>query len=262
MVPAPLRRAAADQQAAVRSFFDAEAPEYVRSRARQHSFAVQRDLVLGLLPDRCARVLDVGCGPAVMAEPLLERGSEVWGVDTSERMIRLGEERLAAHPARERVRLRVGTLEGLDFADGAFDAAIAMGVLEYVADRVRALAGLRRVLRPGGVLVLTVPSGISAYHLARGAWVKSLATLRRAVGRAPASDGFSVRRCVPWLLDRDLARAGLVKLEARFCNFIFFPLQELAPAASLAVNQRLGGLADHPLGACLGTQYVVQAMKR
>lgn len=263
MLPAPLRRAAAEQHDAVRSFFDAEAAEYARGRARQHSFAVQRELVLELLPDRPGRVLDAGCGPAVMAEPLLERGAEVWAVDASEEMIRLGGERLAAHPARRRVHLRTGTLEGLEFADGSFDAAIAMGVLEYVPDRLRALAELRRVLRPGGVLVLTIPSGISAYHLARNAWTGSLAALRRAA-RRPSRDPYpvAVRRCVPWLLDREIARAGLVKLESRFCNFIVFPLHELAPGASLALNEKLATLADHPLGAWLGTQYVVQAMKR
>ncbi len=265
MVPASHRRGfvGAEQLAAVRSFFDAEAAGYARGRAQQYSFAVQRDLVLELLPDRPGRVLDAGCGPAVMAEPLLARGAEIWGVDASEEMIRLGQEQLAAHPSRPRVHLRTGTLEALEFADGAFDSAIAMGVLEYVEDRPRALAELRRVLRPGGVLVLTVPSGVSAYHLVRGAWMRSLSALRRAARRPqPVSERLAVRRCVPWLLDRELARSGLVKLDARFCNFILFPLHELTPAASLALNERLAGLVDHPLGAWLGAQYVVQAMKR
>lgn len=259
----PIPRRARDQASAVRSFFDAEAPEYVNGRAQQHSFAVQRDLVLGMLPDRCARVLDAGCGPALMAEPLLERGAEVWGIDAAEKMIRLGEQRLQDHPQRARVHLRVGPLERLEFASEAFDAVIAMGVLEYVPDRVRALAEIRRVLRPGGIFVLTIPSSVCAYHLARGAWTAARRTLRRLARRPrSASEDFATYRCVPRALDRELEAAGLRKLEARFCNFIFFPLHELHPGASLALNRRLSGLQAHPLGAWLGTQYVVQAMRR
>src|SRR6185369_15951034 len=119
---------------------------YVRSRERQHSFLAQRELVLSLLPPG-GRVLDVGCGPAVMADELLRRGSEVWGVDVAAQMIALGEERLRGHPDAARCRLRVGSLERLPYPDGAFDALIAMGVLEYVIDRPHALAEVHRVLR-------------------------------------------------------------------------------------------------------------------
>src|SRR3954469_3849663 len=97
-----------DQTAEIRSYFDAAAPEYVRSRERQYSFLAQRRLVLDLLPERCGRVLDVGCGPAVMAEALLERAGEVWGIDTAEKMVALGHARMARHPERSRLHLSVG----------------------------------------------------------------------------------------------------------------------------------------------------------
>src|SRR4051812_49214562 len=107
---APALRPVADPVAAVRSFFDAEALDYAHNRERQYSFVSQRDLVLQLLPEGVGRVLDLGCGPAVMAEPLLERGAEVWGVDAAEQMIELGRARMAMHRRRERLHLRVGTL--------------------------------------------------------------------------------------------------------------------------------------------------------
>jgi len=252
-----------DQVAAIRSFFDAEAEAYVLGRERQHSFVQQRDLVLELLPDPCARVLDAGCGPAVMAPALLERGAEVWGVDASGQMIELGVRRMQGHPLAARVHLRTGNLERLPYAESAFDGAVAMGVLEYMPDRLAALAEMRRVLRPGGALVLTIPSCISAYHLARNAWVGARALARSALGRTVAvSERFATRRCIPWVLDRQLAQAGFRKAEGRFCNFIFFPLHELHPGASLALNRRLSSLADTPLAPWLGTQYVVKAIAR
>src|SRR4051812_36103442 len=163
-------QAMADQTAEIRSYFDDAAPEYVSGRERQYSFLAQRALVLDMLPAHCERILDAGCGPAVMANDLLERADEVWGVDAAEQMIALGVARMHDHPRRAHLHLSVGGVEALQFGPGAFDAVIAMGVLEYVLDAERVLAQMHRVLRPGGVLVLTVPSCVSAYHLALGAW--------------------------------------------------------------------------------------------
>ncbi|MBV8033179.1 MAG: class I SAM-dependent methyltransferase [Betaproteobacteria bacterium] len=258
-----MTNASGEQGAAIRSYFDASAAEYVAERERQHSFIAQRDLVLSILPERCARVLDLGCGPAMMAGPLLERSREVWGVDASERMIALGEARMGSHPERGRLHLRVGTAERLPFPEASFDAVVAMGVLEYVWDRASSLAEIRRVLRPGGVVAITVPSAVSAYHLARRAWVAAREAAKRALGRSPSdSQRFLTRRCVPWRLDRELAAAGLARLEGRFCNFILFPLHELLPAASAELNRRLSELGDTPFSSFLGTQYVVSALRR
>jgi hypothetical protein len=66
---------------------------------------------------------------------------------------------------------------------------------------------------------------------------------------------------VPRRLDAELEAAGLRKLEGRYCNFIFYPLHELHPGASMALNRWLARLADQPLGALLGAQYVVKVLK-
>src|SRR3954463_3321016 len=120
----------ADQSAEIRSYFDAVAPDYVRDRERQYSFIAQRDLVLDLLPAGCRRVLDIGCGPAVMAEELLKRCNQVCGIDASAQMIALGNARLQGHPERDRIELRAGGVESLPYASESFDAIVAMGVLE------------------------------------------------------------------------------------------------------------------------------------
>ena len=245
----------------IRRFFDAEALEYAQARERQASFVAQRELVLGMLPERPERLLDVGCGPALMADPLLRRGAQVWGIDAADEMIRLGRARMRHHPLAARLFLRLGSVERLPFGDASFDAAVAMGVLEYLEDRAAGLAEIARVLRPNGVLVATVPSCVSPYHLARGAWTGARRLARR-LARRPDSGAFPTRRCVPWRLDAELERAGLRKTEGRFCNFIFFPLHELAPRASAALNRRLAWLGASPALAWLGTQYVVRALKR
>ena len=243
----------------VRAQFDAEAEEYVREREAQYSFCCQKRLVLEMLGDACStagRALDIGCGPAVMEETLAARGFEVHGLDLSARMIEQGKARIEARGLKG-CTLEVGDVTRLGAADGFYDAVLAMGVLEYLPDYGTALREIHRVLRPGGVAVLTVPNRLSPYHVARRAYTALRAYAGRPYGGAPA-----VNSCVPWRLDRLLAALGFRKLASRGCNFIFFPLHEKLPRASVALNRALWPLARTPLGTLMGAQYVVSARKR
>src|SRR5204862_388781 len=80
---------------------------------REFSFATQRRLALEMLPARLARVLDLGCGPALLAETLLERAEEFWGIDISPQMIAHGRARMQNHALRGRCHLSVGDSEAL-----------------------------------------------------------------------------------------------------------------------------------------------------
>jgi ubiquinone/menaquinone biosynthesis C-methylase UbiE len=200
---------------AVRSYFDSLADEYARGRETQSSFRAQRAAVLGLLASARGRILDVGCGPALLAPHLLELGFEVWAIDLAPEMIARGHARLAAHPERHRVHLLVGDAERLAFPDAFFDAVVSMGVFEYLASYGPALDQVRRVLRPGGIVVLSLPNRLSTYHVAREAIVMLRAAARRALARPGHAASPPVNRCVPRLFDRELARHGLAPRRAR-----------------------------------------------
>ena len=251
-----------NQAAQIRSYFDAAAGEYSRGREHEFSFVAQKHIALEQLPRRLKRVLDVGCGPAVMAEKLLERARGYWGIDLSAQMIAHGCARMATHPLRSRCHLGVGDAEAMSFGDGFFDAVVSLGMIEYLPSYERALAEMFRVLRPGGVAVLAVPNRASAYHRSRQASAALRSFLKRLLKRAPRpSERFITNRCVPADLDGKLARAGFQKVEGRYCNFIFHPLHELHLGASMAINRRLCGRVPPPLAPWLGTQYVVKVMK-
>jgi SAM-dependent methyltransferase len=237
---------------------DRLASDYAREREAQYSFQAQKRIVLDMLRGVRGRVLDAGCGPAVMEPALLELGLEVRGIDVSPEMLRLGRARIAHHPLHERCRLELGEIERLGCPDAHFDAIVAMGVLEYVPDHGAVLRELHRALKPGGTLVLTVPNRVSAYRLARVACYGALGRLKRA--RAELAGGPGGNRCLPWRLDAELERAGLRKRESRFCNFIVFPLHDRAPALSDRLNRALSWLSATPLGIS-GNQYVVKAVK-
>jgi SAM-dependent methyltransferase len=94
------------------------------------------------------RVLEVGCGWGAFAARMQEElGATVVAIDLSPRMVEL---------ARQRgVDAREGDVQQLPVEDATFDCAVANCMLYHAADIDRALAELRRVLRPGGRLVAT-----------------------------------------------------------------------------------------------------------
>ena len=113
-----------------------------------------RPACLDLLGDvRGRRVLDAACGPGLYAEALVRRGATVTGFDHSPGMVELAAARVPA--GRFRTHDLNDALDWID--DGAFDLALCALAIEYVDDRAGALRELRRVLTPGGALVLSRP---------------------------------------------------------------------------------------------------------
>ncbi len=97
------------------------------------------------------RVLDIGCGRGHILYHLRRRGWTVYGVELSAD---------AASHARDVLGLDV-SIEGFHpdrFADESFDVIIMWHVLEHLPDLRAVLAGCRRMLRPGGLLVVSVPN--------------------------------------------------------------------------------------------------------
>jgi ubiquinone/menaquinone biosynthesis C-methylase UbiE len=118
-------------------------------RAQRARHAIARRLAA------CRCVLDVGCGAGGLAGALVTAGvGEVWGVDASPYLLR---EAARKHP---QVRFVQGLAERTRFADGRFDGIGACFVFHELPPTAadEALAELRRILAPGGILVVVEPS--------------------------------------------------------------------------------------------------------
>jgi ubiquinone/menaquinone biosynthesis C-methylase UbiE len=102
------------------------------------------------------RALDVGTGPGHVPLALCERlpGIGVLGIDLSEHMLRLAEGKRAASPHGARIAFRLADAKGLGFERGAFDTVLSNTILHHIPDPRTLLAEARRVLRPGGVLLI------------------------------------------------------------------------------------------------------------
>src|SRR5919198_424988 len=131
--------------------FDEKTAAQLECLYRSRDVLRRRQLVrtaLGAKPGE--RILDVGCGPGFYVDELREevgpRGSIV-GLDRSPQMLAVATGRCEGHG---NIMFREGEATCLPVDDWSFDAALAVQVLEYVANVGDALSELHRVLKPDG----------------------------------------------------------------------------------------------------------------
>ncbi|OIJ63799.1 class I SAM-dependent methyltransferase [Streptomyces mangrovisoli] len=161
-------------EASERAMWDGRAAAYGASFGRLCAYSAEALLdAAGVGPDQ--DLLDAGTGTGTVAVAAGERGARVRAVDADGSMV-------AA--ARDRgIDARVAVLPELPFPDGAFDAVVANFVVNHVGRPRAALAELRRVLRPGGRIAVTV------WGKRRGAGQDLLVRACREAGAEPAVPG-------------------------------------------------------------------------
>jgi ubiquinone/menaquinone biosynthesis C-methylase UbiE len=106
--------------------------------------------VMKNLPDGRKRILDLGCGTGMFMEELSTRAKFVVGVDTSLEMLKVAKGR------SKEVALVQADADSLPFADGSFDAVVSVTLLQNMPDPAATVREIARVLKLGGVAVLTV----------------------------------------------------------------------------------------------------------
>lgn len=102
------------------------------------------------------RLIDIGAGTADLALLLEKRigpGGHVMAVDLNTAMLQEGQRKIMRRGLSGRVRCLRSNAEWLGFSDASFDAAIAGFCIRNVANLMRALTEIRRVLKPGGCFV-------------------------------------------------------------------------------------------------------------
>jgi SAM-dependent methyltransferase len=152
--------------------------------------------------------------------------------------------------------------EALPFRPAAFDAVLAMGVLEYLDDPGAALDELCRVTKPGGRVIVTMPNRLSPYRL----WTRSLyrpaaAAVKALLGR-PTAPALRRREFIARVWSQRVAAAGMTVTDVVYYGFNVFlpPLDRLLPRAAARVATALESLGDSPIGV-LGTGFILAAEK-
>lgn len=183
--------------------------------------ALHRRLI-DALADVHGAVLDAGCGTGGLLSRLSAERADLrptgleWGA--------IAADRAAAKSGAPIVR---GSVNALPFADAVFDAAIAADLLCHAGvEPMGALAELRRVVRPGGRLIVNMP----AY-----AWLLSVHDHRV----------HNVLRCTARQLAAMLGAAGFVRVRVRYWNCLLLPLM-VAQRKVLARGAETSDVAPFP----------------
>jgi ubiquinone/menaquinone biosynthesis C-methylase UbiE len=158
------------------------------------------------------RFLDCGCGKGSYVFALRDKyHADAWGVEYSE-------EKVAEAKTNERhaARITQGDLQQLAIADSSFDVALLNEVLEHVPNDLRALEEIRRVLKPGGRLIVFSPNRLFPFEI-HGTHLRfkniRLHVAVPLIPYVPAAVGsrflkYSARNYWPYELRRIVRRAG------------------------------------------------------
>ena len=130
-----------------------EADSYDRmDHSAPHQAFVQRLIEIGAR----GRMIDIGTGPGQIPVLVAERvvDARVVGIDLSAHMLRHAERHKRASAHGDRVEFRQGNARQLDFPDQSFDAVFSNTILHHIHDPRPFLREAKRVLRPGGALLI------------------------------------------------------------------------------------------------------------
>jgi len=232
-------------------FFDERAEDYSREYNHEtpggYALRVRRQKVLAMFDQPGGKVLDVGCGPGVMAPAMIGRGCDFWGVDPSPKMIEICRSRFAEN---DRIHFLSGDAMGLGLPDDFFDAVLCMGVIDALRDRHRAVREMLRVLKPGGTLIVTFTNFRSPY-----AWWKNFVfypavsvwhALRARMGdrtlKAARRLGGGTRALYNEPTARQLLEsegAEVTQAVFHYFNVFISPLDEIMPSMALWLTKKL-----------------------
>jgi len=131
-------------------------------RRRAQSFLARLSVQSTACPNERPRILDIGCGRGSLLRMLDQLGCECHGVERAE---------LPVDQPGDRIRIYREELPAIGFGADYFDMVVAWHSLEHMVDPAATIREIARILRPGGLLVVTVPNFASVQSMIfRGDW--------------------------------------------------------------------------------------------
>jgi ubiquinone/menaquinone biosynthesis C-methylase UbiE/uncharacterized protein YbaR (Trm112 family) len=208
--------------------------------------------LLGLLVQRGSTILEVGSGPATLADEIQALTTGYVALDLSLDNLLAGRERIGELDAV------VGDLTAMPVSNSAVDVVVAVGCLEYVAELPRAIRELCRVVKPAGVVIASFANRRSP----RRFWDERVILPAVRLLRSKRNSGSIYRRYLHAAGDiAELFRdSDTAVRELRYLNpgLLGFPLSELA---SLRRVQTIAARRVPTLGR-LGSEFLIVASKR
>lgn len=133
-----------------------------------------------------ATFLDAGCGSCVHSIRLANRGFLVQAVDFSESVIKKAQRNVKAKGLEGRIKIQREDLCALSFENDSFNYVLCWGVLMHIPDLVGAMSELTRVLKPGGMLVVSESNMYSLQAVIRRRLKRYLGKEKEELNKTPA----------------------------------------------------------------------------
>ena len=258
-----------DRQQAVVQQFNRDAGAYLTKQVRPETLREQKRLFgLANTGRRYRRALDLGCGPGTMTADMLRISDEVWGVDSSERMIEIATGAITDETLHNKLHFEVGSAEKLRFPDESFDLVFCVGVLRYLTSWENGLKEIYRVLKPNGVLVATFYYRFSMQWFYMSSLGRPLSLLRSLSRRLPLKEAVQRLKAEPLPFSYSqcrnvLAAIGFAGIRCQHSGFEVYPLRRLLPDISRSIYLALEDRChDSDTLGWLGSICIVKAVKQ
>ncbi len=138
---------------------------FSKNPGTRYTFTRRLEEVFQMLPSLGhAKVLEIGCGAGLLPLELASQAESVAGIDISHFVLDFANQ-VKDYIQYRNVSFQQGDAEQLAFRDETFDLVICSEVLEHLLQPQQTLNEIRRVLKPGGTLILTTPSAVSLSDL-------------------------------------------------------------------------------------------------
>jgi 2-polyprenyl-3-methyl-5-hydroxy-6-metoxy-1,4-benzoquinol methylase len=231
-----------------------------RNPTRRWLHCTRRDWITAKVAEyakgRSRRALEVGFGAGAYLPALCEVFREVVASDLDQSHVDYGRAISAKYP---NLRLATDDITSSRLPERTFDLILCSEVIEHVGDTNRVLSGIRRLLAPGGILILSTPQRYSLIEMAcKVAFMPGMISIVRRIYGEPVLEAGHINLMTAQTLTRALEGQGFNVLE-RFKSGMYLPfLAEFAGDSALRLEQWMENkLRNGPLSWMLWTQYYV-----
>ena len=235
--------------------------EYYLNSVTAYSFRIRQKRVIEYLDNlNGKKILDIGCGPGIMVDYMIEKNFEYHGVDISEKMIDVCNKK---YSNIESVKFSIGAIEAIKYPDNFFDIVIVMGVVEYVDKDLNAIKELARVVKPQGTVIITLPNKYSPFRIwhriiySRLADIKNKIFLKNNIKEKIIHREYSEKSYCDLLEQNSLSVNDVVYYNL---NIILSPFEKIFPVLAVTITKKVE-LLYKSIFRLIGTGFIVRCKK-
>jgi len=246
-------------------FFDRTSKSYLKTydaeNTEGYSFRIRREKVEKLIAgdNEGKMLLDIGSGPGIMIEIILRNGYNVVAADAAPNMIELTKKQFQGNP---KVEFLVTDARNIRKPDNTYDAATAMGLVEYFEEDDDYYKEMARVIKKNGFLIVTYPNMFSPWRLFNRVALWIIRPLRKLFGIDTSHKDNNIRHKEYTIggVKKQLKKYGFEAESAIYYNFklIPYPFDNLLGKITVKQSQICEKLDSTPF-KWFGTAFIVKA---